>query len=396
MELEYDVLVVGAGPAGSCAAQYAAEAGCDTLLIEKRPEIGTPVRCGEGIAKRWLDEIELEPSSRWVANEIDGARIISPDGSTLFVDEAQAGNECGFVIERDIFDRTLARRAARAGADIMVKTQARSLLKDGDAVAGARCEHMGEQFDIRAKIVIGADGFESQIGRWAGINTWLRPRDIDACLQYTLVGIDGDPRYNDFYLGSVAPGGYLWIFWKGDELANVGIGVNLSKCRGKGSAKHYLDKFIEERPELRKGKVIEEVAGGVSVSKPVEKSVVDGLMLVGDAARLIDPVTGGGILNGCLSGRMAGEMAGEALEAGDVSEAFLMKFERRWRARMEDTLYRNWMVKEKLIGMSDDTINKIVSAIASVPMDRMTTLNILKAVQAKHPELVKEFEGLIA
>jgi digeranylgeranylglycerophospholipid reductase len=395
MELEYDVLVIGAGPAGSCAARYAAEAGCDTLLIEKRPEIGTPVRCGEGIAKRWLDEIQLEPSNRWVANEIDGARIISPDGSTLFVDESLAGNECGFVIERDLFDRALARRAAKAGADIMVKTSARGLIREDGRVVGARCERMGKRIDVRASIVIGADGFESQVGRWAGIDTWLRPRDMDACLQYTLMGIEGDPRFNEFHLGSMAPGGYLWIFWKGDELANVGVGVNLAKCRRRAAAKHYLDRFIEARPELSKGKVIEEMAGGVSVSRPVDRSVVDGLMLVGDAARLIDPVTGGGILNGCISGMMAGETAGEALEAEDCSEHFLMRYEKRWRDRMENTLYRNWMIKEKMLEMSDDTINKIVSAIAEVPMDQLTMMNILEAVRQKCPELVREYEGLM-
>jgi len=303
MDREVDVLVVGAGPTGSTAAKYAALGGAEVLLIEKRSEIGTPVRCGEGVAKRWLEEIGLTPSREFICHEVDGARVIAPDGTTLVLDETRAGNECGYVLERDLFDRFLAREAAKAGADIMIKTSAVDLLRQDGQVVGARCEHMGDTFDVHADVVIGADGFESQVGRWAGLETHLRTRDIDACLQYTLVGVDGDPRLNDFYLGSCAPGGYAWVFWKEADVANVGIGVNLSKIRDRADAKRYLDALIERTPSLARGEIVEEVAGAVSVSLPLERTVAPGVMLAGDAARLIDPLTGGGILNGCLSGK---------------------------------------------------------------------------------------------
>src|SRR3989442_14218914 len=95
MERNVDVLVIGAGPTGSTAAKYAARGGADVLLIEKRSEIGTPVRCGEGVAKRWLEEIGLTASREFICHEVDGARIIAPDGTTLVLDETRAGNECG-------------------------------------------------------------------------------------------------------------------------------------------------------------------------------------------------------------------------------------------------------------------------------------------------------------
>src|SRR5436189_2282576 len=111
MDQEVDVLVVGAGPTGSTAAKYAAQGGADVLLIEKRSEIGTPVRCGEGVAKRWLKEIGLSPSKEFVCHEVDGARVIAPDGSALVVDETRAGNECGYVLARALFDRYLPTEA---------------------------------------------------------------------------------------------------------------------------------------------------------------------------------------------------------------------------------------------------------------------------------------------
>jgi len=394
MDREVDVLVVGAGPTGSTAAKYAARGGAEVLLIEKRSEIGTPVRCGEGVAKRWLEEIGLSPSGEFICHEVDGARIIAPDGTALVVDETRAGNECGYVLERDLFDRFLAKEAAKGGAEILIKTSAVGLLHEDGRVVGARCEHMGETFDVHAKFVIGADGFESQVGRWAGLETHLRARDIDACLQYTMVGVAGDSRYNDIYLGSAAPGGYAWVFWKGSDVANVGIGVNLSKIRDRADAKRYLDDLIRRTPSLAKGEIIEEVAGAVSVSMPLERTAAPGVMLAGDAARLIDPLTGGGILNGCLSGKYAGEVAADFVEAKQFEEASAT-YERRWKARLEEELARHYLIKERLIRLDDVTINKAIQSIVESKAERITADTVLDAIRTHHPEILAVFEGLL-
>jgi len=395
VERDVDVLVIGGGPTGSTAAKYAARGGADVLLVEKRSEIGTPVRCGEGVAKRWLDEIGLTPSGEFICHEVDGARVIAPDGTSLVVDETRAGNECGYVLERDLFDRYLAKEAAKAGAEILIKTSAVGLLRDNGHIIGARCEHMAESFSVRAKVVIGADGFESQVGRWAGLETHLRTRDIDACLQYTMVGVAGDPRYNDVYLGSCAPGGYAWVFWKQSDVANVGIGVNLSKIRDRAEAKRYLDALIARTPTLAKGEVIEEVAGAVSVSMPLEKTIAPGLILAGDAARLIDPLTGGGILNGCLSGKYAGEVAADVVSAGRATEEDLSLYEKRWRARLEEELARHYLIKERLIQLDDETVNKAVHAILEAKVERITGAAVLEAIRQHEPGLLTLFEGFL-
>lgn len=395
MDLDVDVLVIGAGPAGSTAARYAAMGGATTLLIEKRTEIGTPVRCGEGVARRWLKEIGIAPSQAFIAHEVEGARIIAPDGTSFVIDERIAGNETGYILERDLFDRHLAKEAAKAGAEIMIRTTAVGLLQADGRTVGARCEYFGESFDVRARVVIGADGFESQVGRWAGLATHLRTRDIDACLQYTIVGVEGDARFNDFYLGSCAPGGYAWTFWKGSDIANVGIGVNLSKLRDKAEAKKYLDEHIARNPSLARGEIIEEVAGAVSVSLPLERTVAPGLMLVGDAARIIDALTGGGILNACLSGKFAGEVAAQALEEGDGSDRALVEYEHRWRSRLEEELARHYLFKERLLRIDDATINKVVRALSEVDVRRMTATDVLAAVKTRYPEALGEFQGLL-
>ena len=394
MDEEVDVLVIGAGPAGSEAARSAAEGGASTLLIEKRAEIGTPVRCGEGVGKRWLVETGIPASRDFIAHEIRASRIVSPDGSS-FVVEDHGGGKGGFILERDRFDRFLAKRAASAGARIRVRTSAIGLLREGGRVTGARCEHMGETFDVRARVVIGADGFESQVGRWGGLTTHLRARDVASCLQYTLVGIEGEPEYAEFHLGSMAPGGYLWVFWKGEDTANVGLGVPVSKLRDRADTKRYLDAFIARSPGLARGEIVEEVAGGVSMSLPVERSVGDGLLLSGDAARLIDPLTGAGIFNALLSGSYAGEVASAAVREGNPSSGFLNRYDRMWRGRIEEELARHYLIKEGLQRTDDESLNRIIRAVADAKPAQVTAKVILGIVKERCPEALRPFARLL-
>jgi digeranylgeranylglycerophospholipid reductase len=393
---EWDLIVVGAGPGGSMAAREAARAGLNVLMIEKRQEIGSPVRCGEGIARIWLDEVGIEPDPRWIAYEVNGARIVAPDGGHVDLTEEMAGNETGYVVHRDIFDRCLAEEAVRSGTKTLLKCSATDVIKDGGgAIVGIRAKHWGTELELRAPIVIGADGFESQVGRWAGIKTKIPARDINTCLQYELVGIDIDPKFNEFHIGSIAPGGYIWIFNKSVDSANVGIGVNLSLVKDKADVKKYLDNFIASHPRLAKGQNVETVAGAVSVCMPLDCVTADGIMLVGDAARMIDPITGGGVANACIAGIEAGRVAKECHDAGDFSKEFLKRYEERWRVKIEDQIFRNYIAKEKLVSLTDETINKIIDALSGYKIERITTMDILRMVQERYPEVVEELQDLL-
>ncbi len=394
MGTEVDVLVIGAGPTGSTAARFAALGGARTLMIEKRQEIGTPVRCGEGIGQGWLEAVGLAPRPSFVAHAIDALRVFSPDGTPLTVPNVGAGKG-GYVVERDLFDRALAKEASKAGAEIAIKTTATGLVTEAGRIAGATCEHMGETFEVRAQVVVAADGFESQVGRWAGLQPPLRARDVASCLQYTLAGAEGEPAFSDVHLGSAAPGGYAWVFWKGEDTVNVGLGVPLSRLRDRAQVKDYLDAFVARHPNLARGEIIEEVAGGVTSSLPVERSATDGLVLAGDAARLIDPLTGAGIQNGLLSGRLAGEVAAQAVREGDVSQARLLAYDRVWRSRMEEELARHYLVKEALQKVDDATINTILRAIVDADPRPLTVRTILDALRERCPETLAAFETLM-
>jgi digeranylgeranylglycerophospholipid reductase len=393
-DLKTDVLVIGAGPAGSIAAKWAAKSGANVLMIEKRQEIGSPVRCGEGMSKDWLKDVGITPG-RWINVEVEGARIFSPSEKVFEINEKHAGNEVGYVVERDGFDKQLAIDAANAGVEVKLKTAAVGILKEGSKVVGATVKEFGQTYEVRAPITIGADGFESQVGRWAGLPTNIAMRDMDTCLQYRMTNVDCDVRYCDFFLGKVAPGGYVWIFPKAEGVANVGIGVQVSQVKNPADARTYLDRWIEHHPGYAKGKKIDMVGGGVSIAPPLKQTVTDGFMLVGDAARMIDPLTGGGIANGCIAGKICGTVAAEAARSGDVSKAFLQKYEKGWRARLEEKLYRNWLAKEKLTTLSDETFDKVIDALQGVRLEKLSVHNILKAVRDKYPEVTKEFEAFL-
>jgi len=191
---EFDVVVVGAGPAGSITAKYAAMGGASVLILEKRQEVGSPVRCGEGIARRWIDEVGIKLDKRWIAHEVKGAKLVSPDGTEFRIDEEHAGSEVGTIIERDIFDKTLAEDAVKAGTELRLKSAVRGLLfDDGGKVNGVKVESLEGTYEVGAGAVVGADGFESQIGRWGGIDTTLKPNDITSAIQYRMVDIKPDP-----------------------------------------------------------------------------------------------------------------------------------------------------------------------------------------------------------
>ncbi len=391
---EYDVLVIGAGPGGSMAARYAARHGLKVLMVEKRPEIGVPVRCAEGISRAWMDEVEIEPQEKWIDAYMDGAKIYSPDEkSVVELTAEQAGNEVGFVLNREYFDKYLASLAAEEGAEIWLKSPAVDIIKEDGYVRGAIIRRFGEKVEVRAKIVIAADGFESQVARWAGINTVLRERDIVSCIQYRMTNIDIEENFTHFFIGSCAPGGYVWIFPKGKKEANVGIGVSLNKLKNRGEVKKYMDEFIEKHDYLKKGSTIQIVTGAVSVC-PVPKKIVDnGIMLVGDAARLIDPITGGGIANACISGKWAGETAAKCID--NPSKECLEEYQLRVKEKWERKHLRNWFVKEKLAQLDDDTLNKLMEVISEEDLSDISVAAILEAVQKKYPELIEEFEDLL-
>ena len=385
--MKYDVLIVGAGPAGTVTARFAAETGAKVLVIERRQEIGVPVLCGEGISRK-IDDWNVLDGDRWIAGRMDGARIFSPDKTCVTISAEQAGNETGYVVYRDIFDQELARKAAEAGAEILMNTKATGLIKENGKIIGIKAKRFDEELEIKADIIVAADGVESKIGQWAEINTTLKPKDLETCCQYTLTNIDCKDAYCEFYLGKeIAPGGYIWVFPKNKNTANVGIGI-LASLSESGRAKKLLDKFIEDDPRLKKGQAIRFLAGAVPVSNPVE-TVKDNIILIGDAARQVDPITGGGLTHCLEGGKIAGEVIGKAVKEKNFSKEFLIEYENRWKEGFGQKIKRNYLVKEILLDMDDKTFNRLANSLKDTKFDEISTHSLVKEVAKNLPVSTK-------
>ncbi len=405
--MDYDVIVVGAGPAGSTTARWAAQGGARVLVLEKRRRIGVPVRCGEGISPGWLAEADIPLDDDWATNHVKGAKIYAPSGECLTVDDDNLGAEVGLVIERDRFDQALARLAMDAGAEYQLRATVTGLVINDGVVRGVRVRREGEgesdgegereneARELRCGIVAGADGFESQVGRWGGLSTHLKPADLCSALQYRMRGLHIDPDYVEFYLAKGSRGAYIWSFPKSAHESNVGIGVTVAQLHEPGETAAMLDEFIAEHPQFARGEIVERGGGGVSLSPPVEQSVAAGLMLVGDAARMIDSITGGGVANGCRAGVIAGRVAAEATAAGDFSREFLMRYDRSWREAMEEELYKSWVAKEKLTQVGIEIIDTIVATLNRVGVAKPSVESLLELLEEHHPELLAELADVL-
>jgi digeranylgeranylglycerophospholipid reductase len=393
MKQRYDLLVIGGGPGGAIAARTAAEKGLSACLVEKRPAIGVPVRCAEGIGKEALKEF-IEPDDRWISAEIRGAQIVAPDGTTMTLSQQMAGSKVGYILDRKVFDRELVWQAAGAGADIFVKTRAVAPILDDGRVRGATVAFCGEERKVAADVVIAADGIESKFARWCGLDTTVPMRELMSCAQYVLTDIDIDPHVTVFYFGNrIAPEGYTWIFPKGERTANVGIGISGRKSRDGHRARQLLDRFIADI--FPRGKMIECIVGGVSVCRPLPCTVADGLEVVGDAARLSDPITGGGIANAMITGRMAAEVAAEAIGKGDVTAGSLMRYDRAWReGKLGETLERNYRIKEAVIRLDDETLNALVQSASRINLKEFSVLSLVKELITRNPKLLLELKSL--
>jgi len=391
--MKYDAVIVGAGPAGSVTARFAAEAGAKILLIDRRPEIGIPVLCGEGISQR-IDNWNMLEGSDWIATKMDGAKIYAPDDTMVTLSKEMAGNETGYVVYRDRFDKELARQAGKAGADILLKTEAVDILRKKDNINGVKVVQFGEEIDIEADIVVACDGVESKVGKWAGINTSLKPEDLETCFQYTLENVNWPDNYCEFYLGKKrAPGGYVWVFPKGNNEFNVGIGI-LASLSSPSKPKALLDQFIAHHPGLKSGSPVRMLTGAVSVAKPVE-TVRDNLLLVGDAARHADSITGGGLTTSLEGGKIAGEVIGNAVEQQQFDKEFLAAYEKQWKKAFGQKLLRNYVVKEIMLDMDDKTLNMLADSLKDYKFEEFSTLSLVKALVLKHPTLLMKLKPLM-
>jgi digeranylgeranylglycerophospholipid reductase len=385
--LKYDVVVVGGRIGGSVASLTASQSDVDVLMIEKRQEIGTPIQCAEGTTLSTFKTLNMRPSGNYVSNEIDGATVYAPNGRSLDLESISEVNILdnsgfhGYILDRKVFDKHLAIESAKAGTDIMMKTTVKDLIIRHGQVCGVIAKQLGKTIPIEAEVVIAADGVESKMCQLAGLQKNRKPKEIGSCAQLKMVGLDIDPHRLEFYFGrEIAPGGYLWMFPKGDDTVNVGVGIRSSKH----TAYHYLNKFTSQLDATP----VELNIGGVPLSGPIEKTCTGGFMAVGDAAGQVDPVTGGGIYTTAWCAKVAGQVAAEAVKEEDSSKNKLQKYDDIWRAKFGEDLKMSLKYRNAADKLSDNDMNALLDFLEKNSIENLSKISAIKFL-GKHPHLLK-------
>jgi len=597
---EYDVLVVGSGPAGSTFARVVAEE-MEVLVVDKRKQVGVPVRCGEGLGAREVVAQGLELPKHVISTEIVGAKVVGPRGEKIVWKDEETK---GWVLERKAFDQWLAELATKKGARVRVYTRAIDIKKVEDGYVVKLQHGADEPYEVKARLVVSAEGMEAHIARKVGFNAIHSLYDVDTCYEYEMApynhenlielyfgnnvaprgycltpdteiiakntvkpinavkvgeevltlkgwvpvaatserdyegkivritpfllnhtagltedhlvyvwnkrngfhwkrageikrsirGSHGDGDYLVFPIpkeeniehiqinvpsskyvkdGYIKENGYLrgkqllklkdifkgyevgngrvnsgfflmdnyiiigirkletehykgkvydiqsggsfcpffavhncWIFPKADKKANVGIGIGAHLLTGKkrggldgATPRTFLDRFIQEHSELRDASIYNDFGGVISVGAPMDSFVKDNFMVIGTAAKQVDPIHGGGIALAMEAGALAGKAALRAFYEKNFTSDFLYKhYEKPWRETAGKKMAKRLLLRKVLEKLNDDDLSHILSTIADSDLNQVMKGNfagpVAKAV-AGRPQLLKVLSALL-
>ncbi len=349
-----DVLVVGAGPAGSRAARCLAERGHSVRVIEEHERVGYPVQCAGLVSQRVLD---FAKAPAVVRCPVHGATVFSPRLNSI---SFRAPEPRAFVIDRAGLDIALADQAARAGAAFETGTRFDGIVPSGNGRVTARLTRHGSGSDtVEARLVIGADGVASSVARAFRLR---RPVEILPAFEAEFPESPGDPDLVEVYVGnSIAPGLFGWCIPDGAGGARVGVAANADGT----PARVYYDRLVAQIAR-RHGKPLRNPTGflvsGIPIG-PLPRRSGPRVLLVGDAASQPKPLSGGGIYTGMRAAELAAEVAHESLQADDLSAERLRRYDAAWEREFGDEFEKAQYLRRLFLKFTDDELEAILEAL---------------------------------
>ena len=346
VDVDYDALVIGAGPVGGYVAGAIAAKGYRVGLVEEHREVGEPVQCGGLITPRVFD---LVPGRETIVNEVRGAEIFSPKGRRMIVD---AHRTEAVVVDRAKFDRAIVTHAIKQGAQTLLGTKA-LVGRQRDGGVEVVVDRDGRQQSLTAKLLIGADGVQSVVAKWFRI---LRPKYVLPGFECEMTGVGGDPAFVKLFVGNeIAPGFFGWIIPAGDGRGRVGL------CLREGNAYAYFEKLVRDgpaRPFLKGAQPLLYIAGGIPLGFP-RRTFADHVMIVGDAACQVKGTSGGGIYSGLRCAALCAETALESLEKDDFTAKQMRKYHKAWIRSVGKELRRDLAILESFATLKDRQMEDI-------------------------------------
>ncbi|HLZ56917.1 MAG TPA: NAD(P)/FAD-dependent oxidoreductase [Ktedonosporobacter sp.] len=390
MSDDYNVLIVGGGPAGLAAAESAAKQRARTLVLERQHEIGYPIHTSGG---SWISDMKALAIPEHLYHPVTRVVFVSPHREvTLQYNPAV----CCVVDVRGLYQH-LAGRAVAAGATLRVRhTVEQALVENGRVVGVSAKTHVSDRLKLRADVTIDASGFSRHIGVRTEMGGAFRRYGYGA--EYDMYA----PNYSQdelfLIMGSAfAPNGYAWVFPRGNGRVRLGVGV--IHPDNDDDARRYLDSIIHDLPQLTekfKGASPIEYHTGLFPSEgPLERFSQDGLLLAGDAGGHGSTLVGEGIRFAIYSGQMAGQVAAEAVKAGDTSATFLARFDKQWRARFGRDMDISYMINKRIAAYSDaqwdnalDLMKRLTPAQMAQALRGDFSAGLVMGVLARNPSLI--------
>ena len=356
----YDVLVIGGGPAGLYAAYCLAKAGRRVAVFEEHSEIGRPLHCTGLLAVESFSRFTLPQDA--ILGTLRSARLHSPSGYLLSLASAQDET---VVLDRPSFDRGLADQAVEAGADLFLGRRIETLQRLHGRVVARDSNGNGGGRPICGRLVILATGAAYHLHQDLGLGLPSR------FVQTAQVEVDfADDRDVEVYFGQeVAPESFAWIVpFRRDGAQKARIGLLASRDAG-----GYLDRF------LRSSMVTSRVLPGRPWHyrrrpiplRPIQRTYGERVLVVGDAAGLVKPTTGGGIYYGLLTAELAAVTAAEAIAAGDYSPGFLSRYQAAWQSALASEIRTGSLFRCYASRLSDAQIDEAFRLAGSDQVARL-------------------------
>ncbi len=341
-----DVVVIGAGPAGSVTAAALAEQGHDVALLEEHAEAGQPVHCTGLLGEEAFDEFDLP--RRLILARAGAARFWGTAGDSFSVGSEQVR---AAIIDRAELDRLLAERAEQAGASVLRSWRAESI----DAGAHGVTIAARDRSPIQARACVLACGANYRFHRALGLGrpaVFLQSAQLETPFPQ-LPGIEVQ------FGRDVAPAGFAWVVpFSRSGVPHARIGL-MSESRAHGR----FDAFLKSL-QLRAGDSPSSVVTPrlkVLPLAPIARTYADRILAVGDAAGLVKPTTGGGIYYGMRSGRLAAEVLDLALRRDRLDAAALRKYETNWQNLLGREIKAGLTFRKLAASLSDESIDALIA-----------------------------------
>jgi digeranylgeranylglycerophospholipid reductase len=354
IRLNCDAIVIGAGPSGLIAASEIAKADHNVIVFEEHESIGEPTHCAGLLSTTGLETLSLKPPQSVIQNQVDGARIHSPNGEFI---EIKRGRREAFVVNRILFDKWLADRAIEYGIQIETQSKVYDLIQKKDIVRGVIVGD--DKKSVSAEVVINAEGVRGVISRLANLQTVPKKYKLPA-YQYEIENVDIDEKMVEMYYGrDVAPGFFAWIIPLGENRARVGIA---SKSNPRKRLQRFIKTNANASNKFHGFKIVNSFGGIVLVGLPIAKTWKEGMFVVGDAAGHVKATTGGGVIMGGTAARIAGDVA-NAILAKTRDKQDYSTYETLWRSQILNELRTMYITQRGLTSLSNEGLDTLIHGI---------------------------------